>query len=171
MGDDELGFEDVYEMYFEFVFRCVRALGVPPAAAEDATQEVFVVVHRRWGEFEAGASMRAWLYGIARNMAARHHRRARRAQTELLPAAPPTPEERFDRTEAAAFVERFLETLPVSQREVFVLAQLEEMTAPEIVQALGINLNTVYSRLRTARQKFHRFASRRLEVGGRRRGR
>jgi DNA-directed RNA polymerase specialized sigma24 family protein len=40
------------------------------------------------------------------------------------------------------------------KREVFVLAELEEMTTPEIAEAVGIPLNTAYSRLRVARQEF-----------------
>jgi RNA polymerase sigma-70 factor (ECF subfamily) len=50
---------------------------------------------------------------------------------------------------------RLLEQLDPAKREVFVLAELEEMTMPEIAEAIGIPLNTAYSRLRTARQEFN----------------
>jgi RNA polymerase sigma-70 factor (ECF subfamily) len=49
---------------------------------------------------------------------------------------------------------RLLGELDPLKREVFVLAELEEMTAPEIAEAIGIPLNTAYSRLRVARQEF-----------------
>jgi RNA polymerase sigma-70 factor (ECF subfamily) len=48
----------------------------------------------------------------------------------------------------------FLEELPAPQREVFVLAELELESAPDIASALGVPLNTVYSRLRLARARF-----------------
>jgi RNA polymerase sigma-70 factor (ECF subfamily) len=50
--------------------------------------------------------------------------------------------------------------LDEKKREVLVLSELEELTAPEIAEALGINLNTVYSRLRLAREEFDRVAAR-----------
>ena len=46
------------------------------------------------------------------------------------------------------------------KREVLMLAELEEMTAPEIAEAVGIPLNTAYSRLRNARQEFNELVAR-----------
>ena len=48
-----------------------------------------------------------------------------------------------------------LDSLDPEKREVFVLCDVEEMTAPQVAELLGIKLNTVYSRLRTARQAFN----------------
>ena len=53
-----------------------------------------------------------------------------------------------------------LETLDDDKREVFVLAELEQMSVPEIADTLSLNVNTVYSRLRAARQAFERALSR-----------
>ena len=50
---------------------------------------------------------------------------------------------------------RLLGELGPLKREVFVLAELEEMTMPEIAEAIGVPLNTAYSRLRVARQEFN----------------
>ena len=46
------GFEVVYDQYFDFAWRNLRRLGVPPAQLDDAVQDTFVVVHRRLAEFE-----------------------------------------------------------------------------------------------------------------------
>lgn len=54
-----------------------------------------------------------------------------------------------------------LETLSDDQREVFVLARVEQMSAPEIASVVGIPLNTVYSRLRAARMAFEAAVARR----------
>jgi RNA polymerase sigma-70 factor (ECF subfamily) len=62
--------------------------------------------------------------------------------------------------ERAALVSRFLDDLDEGHRAVFVLAQLVGATAPEIAESLGVNLNTVYSRLRTTRARFERVLAR-----------
>jgi RNA polymerase sigma-70 factor (ECF subfamily) len=47
-----------------------------------------------------------------------------------------------------------LAQLDIDKRTVFVLAELEQLSVPEIAEALGINLNTIYSRQRAARAQF-----------------
>ena len=76
-----------------------------------------------------------------------------------MPAPPPMPTdpvEALHRREAEALVESFLATLDEDSRMVFVLVEIEGMTAPEVEVALGVKLNTVYSRLRRARAAFAR---------------
>ncbi len=159
-------FSAVYGEHFGFVWRTLRALGVPAAATDDAAQDVFIVVHRRLDDYDARAPMRAWLFGIARNVARRHRERARshpdteRAGLHVVGEGGAL-EDTMQLREAATLVERFLDALDDDQRAVFVLAQLEGLTAPEIAEALAVNLNTVYSRLRAARVKFERVVARR----------
>ena len=153
-------FSAVYGAHFRFVWRTLRALGVPAAATDDAAQDVFVVVHRRLGDFDGRAPIRAWLFGIARNVARRHRERAHREPPLHLVGEGRALDDTMQLREAASLVERFLDTLDDDQRAVFVLAQLEGLTAPEIAEALGVNPNTVYSRLRTARLKFERAVAR-----------
>jgi RNA polymerase sigma-70 factor (ECF subfamily) len=57
-------------------------------------------------------------------------------------------------------VRRLLGTLDGKKREVFMLAALEEMSVPEIADAIGVPLNTAYSRLREARRDLSRALSR-----------
>ena len=154
------GFDAVYEAHFDFVWRSVRRLGVPERLLDDAVQDVFLVVHRRLAGFEGRSSIRTWLFGIALRVA-RDHRRSlsRKGEHEQLDeeqadstSAPP--DERTARSQALAVLDRFLLSLDEDKRAVFILAELEEMTAPEISEALSINVNTVYSRLRAARKAF-----------------
>jgi RNA polymerase sigma-70 factor (ECF subfamily) len=58
------------------------------------------------------------------------------------------------RGEGQRLLHAVLESLEDDQREVFVLCELEQLSAPEIASALEVNVNTVYSRLRAARQSF-----------------
>jgi len=153
-------FEGLYAAHFRFVWRTLRALGVPAAATDDAAQDVFLVVHRRLDDYDDRLPIRGWLFGIARNVARRHRERARREPPLHLVGEGRGIDDAMQLREAATFVERFLDTLDDDQRAVFVLAQLEGLTAPEIAESLGVNPNTVYSRLRTARLKFEKAVAR-----------
>jgi len=153
----ELG--ELYEQEFDFVWRNLRRLGVPAPHIEDACQDVFLVVHRRLGDFAGRSSVRTWLFGIALRVASDYRRKLRRGAFDSLEegavrGSDPGPFELASQRQASELLERFLDLLSEATRPVFILAELEQMTAPEIAQALSLNLNTVYSRLRLARQAF-----------------
>ena len=154
-------FESAYADLFPFVWRCLRGLGVPDAGLDDAAQEVFIVVHRRLAEFRGTSTLRTWVYGIVRNIASNQRRALRRrgataALDERLPSLAATPIEAAQDAEAAAFVQLFLESLEPKKRDVFLLALMEEMSIPEVAEALSIPLNTAYTRLRLVRADFQR---------------
>jgi RNA polymerase sigma-70 factor (ECF subfamily) len=160
-------FETVYDTYFPYIWRSVQRLGVSRSHADDVVQEVFVIVHRKLGQFEGRSTLKTWLYGIALRIARAHRLEARRSgervdidATEVRAPDNARPDERAQNAEAARLVNALLETLDDDQREVFVLAELEQLSAPEIADALGVKLNTVYSRLRLARSAFADAAAR-----------
>ena len=158
-------FESVYDTFFPFVWRTVQRLGVPLSQADDVVQEVFIIVHRRLAQFEGRSTLKTWLYGITLRIARTHRIQSRRepvaVDTDDLRAPDATrPDERAENAEAARLVNAVLDGLDYDQREVFVLAELEQLTAPEIAEALGAKLNTVYSRLRLARRAFAEAAAR-----------
>jgi RNA polymerase sigma-70 factor (ECF subfamily) len=157
---DRVTFDELYERHFDFVWRSVRRLGVPDAGLDDAVQEVFVTAYRRLDSFRGRPLARAWLFGIAVRVAHRSHRTARRHRAGNLPDEFPapagdSPHDATARSEAVAVLYELLDCLDADKRAVFVLAELEEMTAPEIAAALEIPINTVYSRLRAARRNFN----------------
>lgn len=160
-------FGEIYEQYFDFVWRSLRRLGVPQAALDDASQEVFLVVHQRAADFEGRSSVKTWLFGIAAQVARRQARTAARRPAETLPdpapALPgaPTPQDEAARREDIALLYAILEDLDHDRRAVFVMSELDQLAAPEIAEALGVPLNTVYSRLRTARREFEASLKRR----------
>jgi RNA polymerase sigma-70 factor (ECF subfamily) len=168
-----LTFADAYAEFFPFVWRCLRSLGVPDTALDDASQDVFLVVHRQLSRFEGRSSLRTWLYGIARKVAFNHRRRQKRsAHGEPLDKEPPSPHldpsQVLEQVEAVRFMQGFLETLSDAKRDVFILAVLEQWSAPEVAEALKIPVNTVYSRLRAARLDFQAALSRYEEIHERR---
>ena len=160
-------FEEVYEANVSYVWRIVARLGVRGAAVEDLTQEVFLVVHRKLAEFEGRSSLRTWLFQIVRRVVHDHRRTCRRKDPQALSPEPPLdlegvpddpgagPHDSAAKAEAVRLLYELLDKLDDDKREVFVLAELEQMPAPEIGEALGLGVNTVYSRLRLAREAFN----------------
>ena len=151
-----LSLERVYAEHAPFVWRTVRRLGVPAASVEDAVQDVFVVVHRRLGEFEGRSSVRTWLFGIVLRVA-RDHRPSKRQEPtdasalDALPGRDAGPLVLAERAQAARVLLGLLQELDDDKREAFILVDLEEMSVPEAAEALSANINTVYSRVRAAR--------------------
>lgn len=168
-----LGFREVYDTHFAFVWRAVANRGVPESALDDVVQEVFLVVHRKLPEFEGRSSVRTWLSGIARRVVADHlKKRGNRpvAQQELGEHAAhgEEPSVQAERRAAMALVDALLDTMSEVQREVFVLHELEQMTAREIASLTGANENTVQTRLKAARRVFQEGVSRHLAADARR---
>lgn len=151
--------EEVYAQCFDFVWRSARRMGVAEAAVDDVVQEVFLVAHRRQADFEGRSKVETWLFAILLRVVSDHRRTLRRKGglaplPETLEASGSSPAEQAENRERVRLLHRLLDTLDDDKRAVFVLAELEQMSAPEIADALGVNSNTVYSRLRIARQKF-----------------
>jgi RNA polymerase sigma-70 factor, ECF subfamily len=159
---EPLDFTAVYDDNAAFVWRCLHLFGVPRENLDDAVQDVFLVVHRRLGEFEGRASVRTWLYAIARRVAHNHRRGVmRRGQLEpiseqLGDPSPHGPRDLVERAEAGRLLVELVGRLDDDKREVFILIEVEQLSAPEVAEMLGLNLNTVYSRLRAARLAFER---------------
>ncbi len=162
-------FEEVYDQCFELAWRNLRRLGVPEAQVDDAVQDVFLIVHRRLGDLHGRASLRAWVCGIVTRVASDHRRAIRRKSAQADPSVDtdtlPDPRGRdpYDsalRGEGVRRLHRLLDALDDDKRVVFVLAELEQMSAPEIAEVLGENVNTVYARLRAARQAFETLVAR-----------
>jgi RNA polymerase sigma-70 factor (ECF subfamily) len=144
----------VYREHHEFVWRSLLRLGVPPTQVEDAMHETFLVVARRLSEFAGRSSLRTWLFAIAmrvamslRRDAARERRHLDRFGQELHTHT----SEPHHQRDASHVLHRLLATLDDDRRAMFIMAELEGMTAPEIAEVTGAKLPTIYSRLRSAR--------------------
>ena len=143
-------------------FLC-RLLG-DRARAEDLLQETFLRVVKGAAAWEPRASVRTWLFTIARNLAADEARRRVFRDADPLDAVPDGAVPRGDRLadegrapdDAAGDalvrprLEAALAALPAEQREVFLLREHAGLSFPEIAEATGSNENTVKSRLRYA---------------------
>ncbi len=138
---------------------CIR-LGGPRLDAEDLAQAVFETALKRSGSFRGDSALSTWLFGITRNTVRNARRRAALRRFVGMESVP-EPRDLGPGTEALAErrllrrrVQRALERLKTPQREVLVLADLEQHSAPEVAALLGIPTGTVYSRLHHARRAF-----------------
>lgn len=138
----------------------LRGLGVVETNLDDAVQDVFEVLVRRLGDYDSRFSLRQWMAGVARRVARRHRERAARAPEPIdegaVACARPDPEREAARREALVVLKEFLGQLDADRWAVFVLSEIEGLRGTEIAAELGVNLSTVYARLRTARQAFER---------------
>jgi RNA polymerase sigma-70 factor, ECF subfamily len=158
-------FTQIYDETFPFVWRTVRRLGVADSAIDDVAQEVFVTVYRRLHQFEGRCAPKTWVFSIVMGIV-RNYRRSRRRKEaaepmstrvvdpELLADGGADPMEQASRREAGRILHRLLDELSEEKAVTFVMAELEGMTVPEIAELVNANVNTVYSRLRAARQEF-----------------
>lgn len=162
---DSADFGALYAGHFRAVWRTLQRLGVHPGSVDDATQEVFVTAWRRWDDFEGRSSERTWLLGIAIRVAS-DTRRKQRPTEEVSPelqTSGPGPETMTASKEVSRRVEQLLATLDPERREVLLLVDLEGYSVPEVATATGVNLNTLYTRLRAARQQFEDLVKREAE--------
>jgi RNA polymerase sigma-70 factor (ECF subfamily) len=158
----------LYREQFNFVWRSLRRLGVPEAALEDLAQDVFMVAARRLDDFENRSSMRTWLFGIAMRVVRTRRRSEWRHTRKLdeLARHRPASGDPLAQRDAQRTLLALLDELDDDKRAVYVLAELEGLTAVEIAEGLEANVNTVYTRLRAARLQLREAAARLLANEG-----
>lgn len=167
---DAIAFSQVYRDYFPFVWRTLRGFGLAGAELEDSAQDVFVVVHRRLGEFEGRSSLRTWLYAIVRHVAFNHRRTKQRKAAPLVPfedaqgSDESGPHQAAESAEVSRFLRAFLDSIDDDKRAIFGLVVVEELPVPEAAEILGIPLNTAYFRVRAVKSAFREAAARRQEL-------
>ncbi len=166
--------ESIYREHFRFVWRTAKRLGVAERFLDDVAQEVFIVVHRRLGDFEGASSIKTWIYGILRRVVSDHRRTMSRkpsvGTTEERDYEAPSldrPDHSVERDDQVRILHRVLGELDDEKREVFILTEFEQMTMAEIAEATGVNPNTVSSRLRASRKEFREALERLLGDDGR----
>lgn len=142
------------------VRRYVGRLGIRPSDADDVVQATFLEVLSAAPRFDPTRSARSWLMGVATMMARRHRQSVTRALARIATwmsrsigaeASPPTPAEVFALDETTRRLMRALDAMSPKKREVFALVVLEELSGEEVARALGIPVNTVWTRLHHAR--------------------
>jgi RNA polymerase sigma-70 factor (ECF subfamily) len=157
-----LTLEGVYQAHFHFVAHLAARLGGPQLDAEDAAQEVFLVVSRKLDTFDGSSRVTTWLYGITLNVVRSMRRRLRirrwfeREEQARASDVPLRSVDRVEVIEAHRIAYEILDRMSAKKREVFILAEFEDLSCDEIAGIVGTKTETVWSRLHYARQEFSR---------------
>ncbi len=164
-------FRRVFDAEYDYVFHSLRRLGVHDRDREDVAHDVFVAVYQNLGRYDRARPIRPWLFAFAFRFASDYRRLARHKTSLGVPetvASPPSAEDDVARGEAAAVLLRILDAMPMEQRAVFVMYEIDETPMKEIAESLDIPVNTAYSRLRLAREVFREEAEKAKKGGGER---
>lgn len=161
-------FEEVYREHVRFVWRQVRRLGVSDADVEDVCQHVFEVVHRQLPGFRGESKLTTWLFGIVTRVVSdfrrsAHERRRADHSGDIEIAVAADQEAQLERGQARAILDQLLSQLDDEKRATFVLCELEGLEVKDVAEMMGCPLQTVYSRLRAAREKLEA-AVRRIQL-------
>lgn len=164
MTGDASAFEELYQRYCRRVYSlCLRLTGSVDDA-EDLTQEVFLLVHRKLGSFRGDASFSTWLHRVAVNRTLMHLRKSsvRHEQTEDQDTLRTITEARARECEKFSPLDRIalwraIRNLPRGYRTVLVLHDVEGYRHEEIADLLGISVGATKSQLHKARMKVRHF--------------
>ncbi len=162
-GDTE-AFRELYRIHRAQVARLVQRILGPDPEVEDVIQEAFVQVYRSLPSFQGSSLLSTWIHRVAVNVALQHIRRRKRqrAGPVVMTADPPdpssgdpAPEEDVIWRDRMRKLYSALERLSPKKRAVFVLHEIEGMTAEDIAKTLRTPLITVRTRLFYARKALY----------------
>jgi RNA polymerase sigma-70 factor (ECF subfamily) len=163
------------------IYRFGRGFCRDPHDAEDVMQEVLAALARGLTAFRGDASLTSWAYVVARRACMRHRRRraAEPARMTSFDAGPVNaadaaalvdrdadPQHHLERRELASLLEREIAALPVPQREVLLLRDVEGLSAREVGATLHLGVRAVKSRLHRARLALRRALAPHLGIPG-----
>lgn len=154
-----LDFDDVFRAHFGYVWNSLRRLGVRTADLEDLTHDVFVTFHRKQDQFDTARPLKPWLFGIAANTASDYRRKASNRRERIddtveAVESGPGADEVLEQRQRQELVNEAIASIDESRVAVFLMHDADGVPMPDVAVALGIPLNTGYSRLRLAREDF-----------------
>ena len=175
LGGEENAFSQLYDRYRRPVYSTVYRIIQDSAEAQDATQEVFVKLHRSlrsWNSRKAKFS--TWLYRLAANHAIDCWRlRRRRAEEQMaedstekalrespLGEAIRSPYYEVESKEKIDEIRRSVDALPDLQKKVFILRYFQELKLEEIAELENCSLGTIKTSLFRATQSIRRILRR-----------
>ena len=162
-GGDIEAFEDIYRKTSTFVYNVALRITNNSEDADEVTQDVFMKIYRNLKNFNSLSSLNTWIYRITVNTAINRLKAKKKhidGRTDYDPAIQPVSQKEGVRNniDSKERVSLLLSALNPDQRACIVLREIEGLNYREIARAMRININTVRSRLKRARQKLLAFA-------------
>lgn len=151
-------FEQLMRRHNQRVFRTTRAILKDDDEAQDAAQQAWIAAYRHLGTWQRRSAFSTWLVRIAVNEASRRRRAPERSHLRVVDALgdaeaqTASPEANVARTHLRKILEEAIDCLPDSMRAVLVLRDLEELSAKETAESLGLSDEAVRVRLHRARR-------------------
>ncbi len=173
---DARAFEALIRRYNRRLYRVARGVLRDDGAAEDAVQEAYLSAFTHLTQYQPSGKFGAWLARIALNEALMIRRRTRAdtvsldepsdapALADSPPGEPSVTYEYDEVLHARQLLERAIDGLSEGFRLVFILRRVEQMSAAETAQSLGINEVTVRTRLHRAQRQLKLELSRLMQV-------
>ena len=151
--DDET-YLHAYQEEFAYLVCTLGRLGVDPIDIEDLAQDVFVILRRKWQQYDSRRPLRSYLFAIAFRVASSHRRRVLREVPVAVVDGPdlaPCPDGIMEADQARDVVLKVLQRIPLPRRAVLIMHEMDDVPVQVVASTLSIPLFTVYSRLRKAR--------------------
>ncbi|GMR13924.1 MAG: sigma-70 family RNA polymerase sigma factor [Gemmatimonadota bacterium] len=161
---DRQAFERLIRLHFGRIHRWALIGTGDPDDADDVTQRVLILVHRKLHSFRGEAGFESWLYRITRNVVGElfrkrksrtrtmDHYEASGVEAKMTEAEEKGPTDRIAAVQAASLIKTFFEALPTRQREVFDLVELQGRKPGDVAELLGLEASTVRVHLLRARR-------------------
>ena len=159
---DMQAMEEIVGQYENQVYNIAYGMLGSPEDAQDITQDVFVSVWEKIGQFRFRSKFSTWLYRIAKNMSLNEKSRRTSRKTDVVeiddsqawvPVDYQTPEDEILASEQQQILHKALGQLKESYRIILVLREMEELSYEDLSAVLGCSIGRVKSRLYEARMQ------------------
>ncbi len=162
-GGDIEAFGDIYRKTSTFVYNVALRITNNSENADEVTQDVFMKIYKNFKNFNSLSSLNTWIYRITVNTAINRLKAEKRhtaGRIDYDPAVQPVSQKEAVRNniDSKERISVLLSALNPDQRACIVLREIEGLNYREIARTLRINVNTVRSRLKRARQRLLAFA-------------
>lgn len=166
-GGERAAFEEIYKRTSAYVYSVVYRMLHNHADTSEAVQDVYMKVYRNLGRFKKQAQLKTWIYRIAVNTSLNYLKKRKserltqndsEAEPEAQGSSAPEAGKEMMRAESETLLQSYLALLNPDQRACIILREIEGLDYQSIADTLGINLNTVRTRLKRARENLMQFA-------------
>jgi RNA polymerase sigma-70 factor (ECF subfamily) len=159
---DDAALDTLLARHTAAVYRFGMKLCRDSEDAKDVVQDTLFAAVKGVRAFRGGSSLSTWLYAVARSFCIKRHRASKFAPKEIVSLDDPSvdktaiasqPDETASGRELSAILDHAIDALDEPSREVFVMRDIEGLTAPEVARVLGVSVDAVKSRLHRARAR------------------
>ncbi|WP_456313582.1 RNA polymerase sigma factor [Pseudomonas shirazensis] len=144
-------FEDIYKNYWERIFRLCMGFVNDYDAAQDLTQETFIIVWQKLDSFRNESSIGTWIFRIASNNCLRQIEKEKRFLKSELPIHL-TEEKNYSLEPQIQFLYKCIAELPETER-IIISLELEDVKQTEIAKIVGLSETNTRVKIHRIKEK------------------